>query len=583
MDSAAGESQRVGRFRLAAAGGAWIVNGPSLTRRTATVGLSGLALGGAVASATRSGARAYEPDPSERATASIVDFGAVDGHDIGPAVARALQRLGSSGPARLIFPAGRWLVTADADWSSAGDVTMVFEHGALIHHGARRVTLPANIETGTAINRCFKGAGRVITHNRMAVSLKQKPDGWEQYGNIAIGLNALTANTGGSNNFAIGVNALASNQTGSSNIAVGNDALRSVKGGAIPAIGTFTGYGWNNIAIGDAALRDCDTGYENLAIGALTLRSTRSGKWNVAIGHDSQILGTAGDCNVSLGAYCLTTNFGNNNLAIGWSALEGQVSGSNIAIGHTAMNANRTGTLNTAVGAEALFHNVSGNLNVAVGVGALNRLSTGSANTAIGSQALSSAHNNAGSNTAIGANALLHMTKGSGNTAVGHGALANLEGFSNSTGLGTGAAVSGSNQVQLGNSTASVHSFGALQLRSDERDKADIRETSLGLAFIRALRPVDFRWDAREDYGPAPRDGTKKRTRFHHGLVAQEVRAVLERTGCHFGGLQDHRVGGGDDVMSIGYAELIAPLIKAVQELSAEVDRLKAQTRVPGA
>ena len=34
-----------------------------------------------------------------------------------------------------------------------------------------------------------------------------------------------------------------------------------------------------------------------------------------------------------------------------------------------------------------------------------------------------------------------------------------------------------------------------------------------------------------------------------------------------FGGFQDHAVNGGQDVLSLGYMELIAPLIKAVQEL----------------
>jgi hypothetical protein len=72
-------------------------------------------------------------------------------------------------------------------------------------------------------------------------------------------------------------------------------------------------------------------------------------------------------------------------------------------------------------------------------------------------------------------------------------------------------------------------------------------------------------------------DGSKKRSRFHHGLIAQEVKAILDAKGIDFGGFQDHSVKGGDDVLSIGYEELIAPLIKAIQELSAEVAALKAK------
>ena len=72
-------------------------------------------------------------------------------------------------------------------------------------------------------------------------------------------------------------------------------------------------------------------------------------------------------------------------------------------------------------------------------------------------------------------------------------------------------------------------------------------------------------------------DGSKKRNRFHHGLIAQEVKAVLDAKGIDFGGFQDHSIKGGDDVLSIGYAELIAPMLKAIQELSAEVAALKSK------
>jgi hypothetical protein len=131
----------------------------------------------------------------------------------------------------------------------------------------------------------------------------------------------------------------------------------------------------------------------------------------------------------------------------------------------------------------------------------------------------------------------------------------------------------------------------------------------LGLDFINSLRPVDFKWDMRDDYRssqPEPiahdasdeekeahkaavakwvednkfsnlnPDGSKKRNRYHHGLIAQEVKAAITASGIDFGGFQDHSINGGQDVMSIGYEELIAPLIKAVQQLSAEVAELKA-------
>lgn len=149
-----------------------------------------------------------------------------------------------------------------------------------------------------------------------------------------------------------------------------------------------------------------------------------------------------------------------------------------------------------------------------------------------------------------------------------------------------------------------------MQNRSDARDKTDIRPTVLGLDFIKAIEPVDYKWDFREDYRPAPpqapglnatqaeldeyaaakakyledikfsnltADGTHKRTRYHHGVIAQQVQQVIEASGIDFGGFQDHKIKGGDDVLSVGYLEFIAPLIKAVQELAARVAALESK------
>ena len=117
------------------------------------------------------------------------------------------------------------------------------------------------------------------------------------------------------------------------------------------------------------------------------------------------------------------------------------------------------------------------------------------------------------------------------------------------------------------------------------------------------MRPVDYKWDIREDYrnempiqgelsdedfktimdewlesckiDNLTHDGTHKRTRYHHGLIAQEVKSVIEASGVDFGGFQDHSVNGGGDVLSIGYTELIAPMIKAIQELTARINVLE--------
>ena len=66
------------------------------------------------------------------------------------------------------------------------------------------------------------------------------------------------------------------------------------------------------------------------------------------------------------------------------------------------------------------------------------------------------------------------------------------------------------------------------------------------------------------------KDGSRAGKRFHHGFIAQQVKSVINETGQDFGGYQDHKIKGGSDVLSLGYSEFIAPIVKAVQELYLE-------------
>jgi hypothetical protein len=148
----------------------------------------------------------------------------------------------------------------------------------------------------------------------------------------------------------------------------------------------------------------------------------------------------------------------------------------------------------------------------------------------------------------------------------------------NGSGGATGATgPTGATGVGLTGATGPTGATGATGATlSDMRDKADIRDTILGLDFVIALHPVDFKWDCRDDYFivsdgtkvVVPKDGSKKRTRFHHGLIAQELKQTIDDLGVDFGGYQDHNIIGERDVLTISYDELIAPMIKAIQELS---------------
>lgn len=239
----------------------------------------------------------------------------------------------------------------------------------------------------------------------------------------------------------------------------------------------------------------------------------------------------------------------------------------------------------TSVGSAALGAATNGTSNTAVGRRALATLTGGSQSTAVGVNAGAAAVG-ADGNTFVGFNAGIQIT-GSRNTGIGRNALiSSPAGITNSSALGDGAFVNGSNEVQLGNSATTTYVYGAVGSRSDARDKADVRDTVLGLDFIMRLRPVDFRWNYREDYAkPAdlpedavweePKPASRKRTRFHHGFIAQEVAAVAAGIGTDFGGYQDHTIAGGGDVRTLGYDEMIAPMVKAIQALAARIDALE--------
>jgi Chaperone of endosialidase len=101
-----------------------------------------------------------------------------------------------------------------------------------------------------------------------------------------------------------------------------------------------------------------------------------------------------------------------------------------------------------------------------------------------------------------------------------------------------------------------IYFLQAVQIPSNLEYK-DVRgETPLGLDFIRRLRPQAYHL----------RVG-KNRT-LRHGFIAEELEAALE--GQEFAGLVKK-----DDLYGINYSELIAPLVKAVQELSARLELLE--------
>jgi len=142
-----------------------------------------------------------------------------------------------------------------------------------------------------------------------------------------------------------------------------------------------------------------------------------------------------------------------------------------------------------------------------------------------------------------------------------------------------------SNQLSLGITgnrwkkiwTVDITTTNAIVTDSDVNLKEDINNTALGLNFINLLRPVSYRLINGES------------GRLHYGLIAQEVEQVMideEIDSTDFAILvkEPKRDFATSEPITpleydygIRYQELIAPMIKAIQELTAQNAALEAR------
>jgi hypothetical protein len=110
---------------------------------------------------------------------------------------------------------------------------------------------------------------------------------------------------------------------------------------------------------------------------------------------------------------------------------------------------------------------------------------------------------------------------------------------------------------------------------SDSRIKENIEDTPVGLAEIMRLRPVRYNFQAGKGWGEPDQK--------FYGLLAQEVEGVIpEAVHTEIIDIDEvvagkkHDVNGITDLKSVSMSQITAALIKAVQELKAEIEELKA-------
>jgi hypothetical protein len=371
--------------------------------------------------------------------------------------------------------------------------------------------------------------------------------------NIALGYAAGSGLVSGEDNLFIGYNAGPAG-------AVSTDGIIAIGKNAFANPTSLT----NSIAIGTLAGEHTTNATDTVLLGngTNTVDDVTNG---VAVGTNASL--TDGDA-VSIGH---SASAGQGGVAIGKNA---EATNNGIALGNST---NSDGSVVIGTGITATGGNA-----VAIGNGS----TAGSGTIVVGNAA--EAEDNG---IAIGASA----TAGEDGVAIGNGITA----ASNTVELGSDTNVTHINgaTIELGSSidnanitigsTESVVNIGTTNTSgvvnihgqlvtiddagttSDERDKTDIRTTSLGLDFINSVDPVEFRW--------AKRDENEEGTRFHQGVIAQQVKEAADRAGVDFGGYVDQSVNGGPDKLMVRYDEFVAPLIKAVQELSERVEYLEGR------
>jgi hypothetical protein len=149
-------------------------------------------------------------------------------------------------------------------------------------------------------------------------------------------------------------------------------------------------------------------------------------------------------------------------------------------------------------------------------------------------------------------NARTSAAAGTGQIVIGH----NIVGKGNNTGLFGGA----SGVYNEGNTTA-------WSTVSDERIKKNITDNNIGLEAINKIQVRNFEYRTEDEITELPKESVIKKEGNQVGVIAQEIQEILpdlikeQTTGC----------------LSVNPDNLTWYLINAVQELSAEIKKLKGE------
>jgi hypothetical protein len=449
--------------------------------------------------------------------------------------------------------------------------------------------------------------------------------------NTALGTYSLYSNTTASNNTAVGYQAAYTSTTVSGISAFGNQALKLNTGSGNNAFGDYVlalnTTGTNNSAFGGSetipALYSNTTGSNNSAFGVNALTSNTTGANNSAFGTSALAANTTASQNTVVGyqaGYALTT--GGSNVAIGYQTLDAATTGgANTAVGNRAAGLLTTGLYNTIIGADAGAALTTGTSNCFVGATGTSAsgelITTGSKNSIFGSYN----GNQGGLDIRTASNYIVlsdgdgnprQIIDGSGNVGIGVVPSANITksleiGYAGAGFVGDSSSLNinvtanlvnasggwkyaasgksallqvgaGSGRIETYTVTASGTAGNLVTFTtgpyvanggtswtsaSDERLKNITGEISNALNKVSQLRAAEYTWKADLDSKP------------QIGLIAQDLLNVLPEAVV----LPENEIDekGKQQYMGVNYDSVIPLLVKAIQELKAEVDSLKQQ------
>ena len=468
--------------------------------------------------------------------------------------------------------------------------------------------------------------------------------------NIGIGGNAGRGITRGYSNVAIGRNAGQGLGTGYSNVVLGAGAL----GGTAPVglTGDIEVF-WpsktsKTVAIGQSVLAQYQSQDAQVVIGGDAAKNAKSVYKATVIGSaamenlERNRAPNGGDV-VWNGTESGTYTQSGNTITLTFSNLQGAratywvgirlTSGDAktlqgdvvpvevVSVTNTTITVNSPKSLNTSGDAELKYvysttSSAAKNEELTIiGTNAMNAAVTAGYTTIIGADAARSG-NSYQKTTAIGASALRNGTHNS-SVAVGYwcaptissnncvfigesAGYRNVQGdvlsgeITNTIAIGSGAKINGDNEIQLGGYGQILYAPTTVNIRSDGRDKTDIKPMENGLEFVMKLKPVTGYYDRRDSYTdklfkdlPAEereakirewwanpiKDGSHKENRLKHWFIAQDVAALESEYG------QLPMVNLKNDTYTLEYEAFIPVMVKAIQELSAQVEELKEELK----